>query len=161
MKKENESAGGAPEADSTQDAAAEGKDESIEKKDKDGLKSFVDGTVRIATGVGSTLGEAFKGMAGAISGRDRVVMVRVNAECLAKIDQLVDAGIFKSRSESAAYLIARGIDADAVLFGKLAEKVAEINRLRGELKRMVVGEGQSAEGTNPRHRGAGHTVKSR
>jgi len=64
-------------------------------------------------------------------------MVRVNDESLGRIDQLVEAGIFRSRSESAAFLIARGAAAEAELFEKINEKVAEINRLRDELKGMM------------------------
>ncbi len=113
-----------------------GEEDSDAGKGEDGdnaFRSFVDGTTRIAKG----MGEAFKGVAHVLGGRDHVVMARVNAESLKGIDQLVDAGIFRSRSESAAYLIARGIESDAALFETVEGRVEEINRLRDELKRMV------------------------
>ena len=42
---------------------------------------------------------------GALSPRDNVVMVRLNDESLAKLDELVEAGIVNSRSEAAACLV--------------------------------------------------------
>jgi len=116
---------------------AGGEQVETDEEQKNGFRGFVDGTARIAVGVGSTLGAAFKGLAGVFTGRNNVVMVRVNDESLGRIDQLVEAGIFRSRSESAAFLIARGAAAEAELFEKINEKVAEINRLRDELKGMM------------------------
>jgi hypothetical protein len=102
-----------------------------------GFRGFVDGSARIAVGVGETLGEALKGITACCSGRNNVVMVRVDDESLKRVDQLVDSGIFRSRSESAAWLIARGIAAEAVVFSKLESKVEEINRLKEELRSML------------------------
>lgn len=115
----------------TEDKGA--KEDTEDTEDKNAFGAFVDGTTRIAKG----MGEAFKGVAHVLGGRDHVVMARVNAESLKHIDQLVDAGIFRSRSESTAYLIARGIESDAALFDTVEGRVGEINRLRDELRRMV------------------------
>lgn len=118
------------------DVGEEDSGESKDGKESEGRKQFrqiVDGTARI----GKSIGEAFKGVAHIFKGRDYVVMVRVNAESLSKINQLVESGIFRSRSESAAYLIARGIQADHDLFSKLEQKLGEINKLREELHQMV------------------------
>ena len=120
------------------------------KRTGNGFRDFVDGTAKIAVGVGSTLGETFKGLAGVFTGRNHVVMVRVNDDSLKRIDQLVEAGVFRSRSESAAYLIARGAVADAALFERLEAKVDEINRLRGELREML---GQDEE-ESPKEQGS-------
>jgi Arc/MetJ-type ribon-helix-helix transcriptional regulator len=78
-----------------------------------------------------------KAIESALSARDHVVMVRVNDETLKKLDALVQSGIFKSRSESAAFLIAEGIKAQSVLFERISEKIQEIERLRTELKSMI------------------------
>ncbi len=80
----------------------------------------------------------------ALQGRDFPLMVRVNRESLRRIDELVEAGIFKSRSESAAFLISEGIKAQADLFERIEEKIREIERLRSELKNLV---GQEAKPT--------------
>ncbi len=73
----------------------------------------------------------------ALQGRDFPLMVRVNRDSLRRIDELVEAGIFKSRSESAAFLISEGIKAQAGLFERIEEKIREIERLRSELKGLV------------------------
>ncbi|HEU4386880.1 MAG TPA: hypothetical protein VFV34_03720 [Blastocatellia bacterium] len=78
-----------------------------------------------------------KAIESALSARDHVVMVRVNDEALKKLDSLVQSGIFKSRSESAAFLISEGIKAQSALFDRIAEKIEEIERLRAELKSIV------------------------
>lgn len=97
------------------------------------LKELWQGTTR----VGASLGTVFANMADIFSGRDHVLMVRVNEKTLEKVDQLVEAGMFKSRSESTAYLIARGINTDSELFERINEKVSEISKLRDELRDIV------------------------
>ena len=78
-----------------------------------------------------------KAIESALSARDHVIMVRVNDESLRQLDALVQSGIFKSRSESAAFLISEGIKAQEALFGRIAEKIKEIERLRSELKTII------------------------
>lgn len=78
-----------------------------------------------------------KAIESALSARDHVVMVRVNDESLKKLDALVQSGIFKSRSEAAAFLISEGIKAQDVLFSRISERISEIERLRSELKEIV------------------------
>lgn len=69
--------------------------------------------------------------------RANVVMVRVNEEVLQKLEDLVEAGIFKSQSESAAFLIQEGIKAQEALFQKISEHTKRIRELRQELKDLV------------------------
>ena len=64
-------------------------------------------------------------------------MVRVNDESLKQLDALVQSGIFKSRSEAAAFLISEGIKAQEPLFTRIAERIKEIERLRSELKDII------------------------
>jgi Arc/MetJ-type ribon-helix-helix transcriptional regulator len=78
-----------------------------------------------------------KAIESALSARDHVVMVRVNDESLRKLDALVQSGIFKSRSEAAAFLIAEGVKGQGALFDRIEQKTAEIERLRSELKSIV------------------------
>ena len=79
--------------------------------------------------------DAIRAMAG--SSRSNVVMVRVNEESLAQLDQLVEAGIVSSRSEAAAFLISSGAHARKDLFDKIAEKVEEIRKAREELRNLI------------------------
>ncbi len=78
-----------------------------------------------------------KAIESALSARDHVVMVRVNDEALKKLDALVQSGIFKSRSESAAFLISEGVKAQQALFDRISERITEIERLRSELKDII------------------------
>jgi Arc/MetJ-type ribon-helix-helix transcriptional regulator len=78
-----------------------------------------------------------KAIDSALSARDHVVMVRVNDESLRKIEALAESGIFKSRSEAAAFLISEGVKAQADLFKRIEEKIGQIERLRSELKTIV------------------------
>jgi Arc/MetJ-type ribon-helix-helix transcriptional regulator len=78
-----------------------------------------------------------KAIESALSARDHVVMVRVNDESLKRLDELVQSGIFKSRSESAAFLISEGVKAQEPLFARITEKISEIERLRSELKTII------------------------
>ena len=81
-----------------------------------------------------TFGQA---LSNALQARGNVVMVRVNDEALAHLDMLVDAEVTKSRSESAAFLIAEGIKVNQVLFGKVGSITQQISELREQLRKEV------------------------
>lgn len=82
-----------------------------------------------------------KAIESALSARDHVVMVRVNDESLKKLDALVQSGVFKSRSEAAAFLISEGIKGQDALFRRISEKITEIERLRSELRNSITPQG--------------------
>ena len=73
----------------------------------------------------------------ALQGRGNVVMVRVNDEALAHLDMLVEAEITKSRSESAAFLINEGINANQALFQRISTITGQIAKLREQLRLEV------------------------
>ena len=74
----------------------------------------------------------------AISAKDDyVVAVKVSHEAQEKLESLVQAGVFRSRAEAAAYLIDEGIKTQAALFDRVQQKLSEIERLRAELRGMV------------------------
>jgi Arc/MetJ-type ribon-helix-helix transcriptional regulator len=74
----------------------------------------------------------------AISAKDDyVVAVKVSPEAQEKLEQLVQAGVFRSRAEAAAFLIDEGIKTQAALFDRVQQKLAEIERLRAELRGMI------------------------
>src|SRR5215204_6156545 len=68
---------------------------------------------------------------------DYVVAVKVSPTAQEKVDQLVAAGIFRSRAEAAGFLIDEGIKTQSALFERVQQKLAEIERLRAELRGMV------------------------
>jgi hypothetical protein len=97
-------------------------------------------------GTSASVGKAINSIVGsleaALTGRGNAVMVRVNDEALAKLDMLIEAGICKSRSESAAFLLQRGIDSSGALFDRIQSVTAQISKMRDELLSSV---GQAAE----------------
>lgn len=68
---------------------------------------------------------------------DYVVAVKVSPGGQEKVDQLVQAGIFRNRAEAAGFLIEEGIKTQSALFERVQQKLAEIERLRAELRGMV------------------------
>ena len=66
--------------------------------------------------------------------RENVVMVRLGDEAVERLDDLVEAGIFSSRSEAAAFLVGAGIQAQSGFFERIAVQAAEIKRLRDSLR---------------------------
>jgi Arc/MetJ-type ribon-helix-helix transcriptional regulator len=89
----------------------------------------------IVDDIGRRIGNIFE--AAVTGSRDNVVMVRVNDAALAKLDDLVDADIFKSRSQAAAFLLDAGIRSQQALFEQIDEKVREIRKLREQLRKMT------------------------
>ena len=113
----------------------------------EGLVDDVNKVVKVAiergTDAAESLGENIRDtFQGIRANRDNVVMVRVDAESLARLDELVDAGIMGSRSEAAAFLISEGIKGRQPLFDRIAEKVQEIRRVKDELRNLVDIEGE-------------------
>ena len=68
---------------------------------------------------------------------DYVVAVKVAPATQEKVDQLVAAGIFRNRAEAAGFLVEEGIKTQSALFERVQQKLAEIERLRAELRGMV------------------------
>ena len=74
----------------------------------------------------------------AISAKDDYMLaVKVSPDAQKKLGQLVQAGVFGTRAEAAAFLIDEGIKSQRPLFERVEQKLAEIERLRAELRGMV------------------------
>ncbi|MDQ7779579.1 MAG: hypothetical protein RDV41_07700 [Planctomycetota bacterium] len=69
--------------------------------------------------------------------RGNVIMVRVNDETLKRLDELVEVGLFRSKSDSAAFLISEGVKAQKIVFDKISNKATEIAKLRQELRKIL------------------------
>lgn len=63
--------------------------------------------------------------------------VKVSTEAQDKLRTLVQAGVFRSKAEAAAYLIERGIEAESGLFDAVGQKLKEIERIENELRTLV------------------------
>lgn len=70
--------------------------------------------------------------------RGNVVMMRLGDESVQRLDELVEGGLFRSRSEAAAFLVGTGIQAQKNLFQKIARHGKEIKRVRQELRRTAL-----------------------
>ena len=68
---------------------------------------------------------------------DYVVAVKISPEAQDKLEQLVQAGVFRNRAEAAGFLIDEGIRVQAALFNRVEQKLAEIERLRAELRGLI------------------------
>src|ERR1041385_3353829 len=112
-----------------------------EPKQKSGFDELASSVKEVAQKTGEALNKATesigKAIESALSARDHVVMVRVNDDSLKSLDALVQSGIFKSRSEAASFLISEGIKAQEPLFGRIAERIKEIERLRSDWKDII------------------------
>jgi hypothetical protein len=74
----------------------------------------------------------------AISARDDYMLaVKVSHDAQIRLGQLVQAGVFATRAEAAAFLIDEGIKTQAALFERVEQKLTEIERLRAELRGLV------------------------
>ncbi len=73
----------------------------------------------------------------AMNVKDNTVILRLGEQESDALDTLVSAGIYKSRTEAANFLIAEGIKAQASLFERIQSKLDEIERLRNELRQTV------------------------
>jgi len=73
----------------------------------------------------------------ALSSRNTVLTIRVNDDCNKKLNMLVEAGLFKSRSESAAFLIQEGIKSQEPLYSKIGNKFDKIGKLKDELRTLI------------------------
>jgi len=69
--------------------------------------------------------------------RSNVISLRVDDGTLSAIDNLVEAGLFSTRAESATWLLQAGVAANTELFARINATVAEIRRLREELQQRM------------------------
>lgn len=115
----------------------------IREPDKDEREKNVSSSVReIASRIPDSLSaigrEISHTIERAISAKDDyVVAVKLSPEAQEKIDQLTQAGLYKTRAEAAAFLIDSGIKGQAELFERVQQKLSEIERLRAELRGIV------------------------
>ena len=89
-------------------------------------------------GFASSVGESIRDTIKSVKAtRDNVVMLRVDSESLARIDELVDSGVTGSRSAAAAFLVEEGIKARADLFEKIAEETEVIRKAKERIRRLL------------------------
>lgn len=128
--------------------------ETIVGESKEAFKEAFHSTGVDIDSIGQSIGESVDR---ALSSRQNVVMVRMNAESLCRVDELIEADIVSSRSEAVAFLVSEGIDARSDLFAKIREKVEEIRKAKQDLRDILrekpsgtqTGEAKRDEAANP------------
>ena len=111
--------------------------EETKKEKKGALEDFGNQVERFANRTAESIKKAIDK---ALSSRNTVLTIRVNDNSNEKINRLVESGLFKTRSESAAYLIMEGIKSQQVLFDKIEGKIKKIEKIKDELKSIVTEE---------------------
>ena len=104
------------------------------KEKKKTLDDFGDQVERFAS---KTADSIRKLVEKTLASRNTVLTIRVNDESNEKINRLVEAGLFNSRSESAAFLIQAGIKSQKGLFDKIENKILQMEKIKSELKQIV------------------------
>lgn len=110
------------------------KTEEKEKKKQSALDEFGNQVEKMAVRTAESIKKVIDK---ALSSRNTVLTIRVNDESNNKLNMLVDSGLFRSRSESAAFLIQEGIKKQEVLFEKISSKLERIEKIRDDLKKIV------------------------
>ncbi len=111
--------------------------DSSDPTEPDPSKKVKDAVNRVAKGFSFGAESVSTVVKRALQAREHVLMVRVNDETLARISDLKDAGLFRSRSEAAAYLIAEGIVAKQDLFDRIQTKIKKIQQIKDELRALA------------------------
>lgn len=113
------------------------KTDDSDAKQKNVFEEFGDSVGRFATRTFESIKQTIDK---SLDSRNTVLTIRVNDDANKKLNMLVDAGIFKSRSESAAFLIEEGIKHQVGLFKKISEKLKKIEKIKDELKDIITEE---------------------
>ncbi len=114
-------------------------DEAEHDSDRSGVGSSVrDMAARIPEQLSAIGRDISRTIERAISAKDDYMLaVKVSQDAQIKLGQLVQAGVFGTRAEAAAFLIDEGIKTQGPLFERVEQKLAEIERLRAELRGLV------------------------
>ena len=104
------------------------------------VRDAFDKSKGIANSVGESIRDTIKSVKAT---RDHVVMLRIDSESLAKVDELVESGVAGSRSAATAFLVEEGIKARTDLFDKIAEETEVIRRAKERIKRLLEDEERS------------------
>lgn len=123
---------------------------SIEGRGRRGrlIKPLADTVEGVFTGVAVTVDKIVDGVSELVERVERsvsevgrrltqVVSARLRERDLEVIDALVDAGLFRSRSEAVAYFVRKGIEASKELVERALEQSKKVRELRESLRREL------------------------
>jgi len=132
-----------------EDTKKETKKTQKEKKQQRAFDEFGDQVEKFAVKTAESIRKVIDR---ALASRNTVLTIRVNDESNKKLNMLVEAGLFKSRSESAAFLIEEGLKSQEMLFLKITDKLEKMEKIRDELKHIVSKEVGSKPTGEPREK---------
>jgi len=115
----------------------EPKTENKKKKHRDTLEDIGNQVEKFASRTAESIKKVLDRT---LSSRNTVLTIRVDDVSNQKLNMLVDSGIFRSRSESAAFLINEGIKSQESLFSKISAKLLKIEKIKMELSSIVSNE---------------------
>jgi Arc/MetJ-type ribon-helix-helix transcriptional regulator len=109
------------------------------KKTKEAVYEFINSARQMATEVSSEIAQTAERLFEEAKSAKRqiVVSVRLDDDSARRVDQLVEAGICSSRSEAVALLTKSGIESRLALFSKIEAKIAEIQRIKDEIRQTA------------------------
>ncbi|MEM2075458.1 MAG: ribbon-helix-helix domain-containing protein [Zestosphaera sp.] len=102
-----------------------------------GIEGSVEG---ILEGVERAIDSIEESLSSTVARTSQVVSVRLKEGDLDVIDQLVEAGIFKSRSEAVAYFTRKGVEASREWINKALEQARKIKELQDLIRKELRGE---------------------
>ncbi|MBD3414636.1 MAG: hypothetical protein GF421_09420 [Candidatus Aminicenantes bacterium] len=113
------------------------KDRSKEEEQKRKKGAFNEFGEQVEKFANKTAESIRKAIDKALASRNTVLTIRVNDDSNEKINRLVESGLFKTRSESAAFLIMEGIKTQQGLFDKIEGKLKRMEKIKQELQSIV------------------------
>jgi len=131
--------------------------EALKERGRKGFKMFIGVgphryTREIFKGLEDTIEGVVEGVERAIEAFEesltkstQVISVRLKEKDLEVVDQLVDAGIFKSRSEAIAYFTRKGIESSKEWIEKALEQAKKIKELQDSIRKELGEHGTEQE----------------
>ena len=109
------------------------------RKMKEDFKQFIGSATKVAEELGNGIAKTTEKLVEDAKNikRQRVVSVRLDKDAVQRVEQLLMAGVFRTRSEAVAFLTREGIKSRQDLFAKIDEKIGDIRRIQQELRDSV------------------------
>ena len=109
------------------------------RKMKEDFKQFIGSATKVAEELGNGIAKTTEKLVEDAKNikRQLVVSVRLDKDAVQRVEQLLMAGVFRTRSEAVAFLTREGIKSRQDLFAKIDEKIGDIRRIQQELRDSV------------------------
>ena len=109
------------------------------KKMENKVENIVSGAKGAVTGAKDAVSGAKDAVTGALDSRAHTVSVRLDAESLKSIDEMVHAEVVPDRATAVAFLVQEGIRVRADLFGQIHDGFERMQAIKRELRSLANG----------------------